>query len=391
MNWKKVLIGCSVVSGVLLLVAMVAGFFLVRHLIKSGPHRLTMPSYLENPSVLAGSGFLLRSQFFQDTRLGKITDIVLGDLDPGQGLEIGIAGREGAAFLDEDRTVKSSVSFNKRADHVDIIDVDGDGICEFLNRGSWAINSSLIDHNGNTLWTYGGLSGVDDMAAGDIDRDGKTEFVVGFNGGGGVHLLDENGKKKWRKRDGNVWHVEMVDTDGDGTLEIVHSNAGGTMTVRDRKGDVIRRERLGPYFSEFSLCSWPTKSDRIYALLAEDDTIWLFDFDGTTAAQFNAPRCGKLGDGRGTPVKLRDDQPEYLAVIVDFQNWNRAVLYVYDSTKTLVFQEIMPESCASIAAMPLADSETETLLIGGEGKVWKYQIGDTAESSGPLAANALGE
>lgn len=376
-TWKKTLIGCSIAAGVFIVLVAVSGFFVFRHLSRNigkiAPGRLDMPSELETPSVLVGSGFLSRSPFFEDARLGSITDIVVSDLGPGPGIEIGIAGSEGVVFLDDDLKTSLSLMFSGWTSHIDIIDTNADGICEFLNRGSWGRDASLIDHDGNVMWTYGGMPGVDDMAAGDIDGDRLMEFVVGFNGGGGVHLLDENGKQTWKKRDGNVWHVEMVDANSDGHLEIVHSNAGGQLTVRDGEGKIINRARPAAYFSHFSLCRWPTKKDREYALLSENDTIWLFDFDGKTVAKFAAPKCGTLGDARGTPVKIMRDQLEYFAVIVGFRNWKRGILYVYDSTKTLVYQEILPEECASIEAISLDDNETETLLIGGTGRVWQYE------------------
>jgi hypothetical protein len=378
MNWKKVLIGCSISLAVLVVLAGVGGYFAFRHFTRFLPHALEMPSRLEmpsdlaNPTVLVGSGFVSRTLFFEDSRLGTITDIKIGEFDPSPGQEIGIAGSRGAAFLDEAARAKAMVMFSGQADDVNIIDIDADGACEFFNRGSWGVDASLIDHNGNVRWTYGGMPGVDDMDAGDVDGDGAMEFAVGFNGGGGVHLLDVHGKKKWSQPDGNVWHVELVDTDADGTLEIVHSNAGGQMTVRDLSGKVIRRARPGPYFSDFSLCRWPTSNGREYALLAEDDTIWLFDFNGQTVAQFPSPKSGTLGSAKGTPIKLKTDQPEYFAALVEFRNWDRAVLYLYDSKGTLVYQEILPETCASIAALTLDNAEVETLLIGGNGKVWKY-------------------
>jgi len=45
------------------------------------------------------------------------------------------------------------------------------------------------------------------------------------------------------------------------------------MVVRDATGRVVRRSDLRPYFSDFSLCRWPTKEGGIHALLAEDDVV----------------------------------------------------------------------------------------------------------------------
>ncbi len=213
------------------------------------------------------------------------------------------------------------------------------------------------------------------MAAGDVDGDGQIEYVVGYNGGGGVHLLESSGRRSWQQSDGNVWHVEVVDTNNDGSLEIVHSNAGGQITVRDAMGRVTSVAKPRPYFSDFSLCRWPAKDAPQRLLLSGDDQIWLLDFNGNTVAQFDAPHCASLGAAHGTLVQLSEDQPAYLAVVVDFQNWNRSSLYVYDGKGVLVYQEIIGESCASVAAVPKS-GETEILLIGGTGSVWEYSLSE---------------
>lgn len=217
------------------------------------------------------------------------------------------------------------------------------------------------------------------MAAGDVDGDGILEFAVGFNGGGGVRLLDSKGQMRWRQPDGNVWHVECVDVDGDGRPDIVHSNAGGELKVRDKDGNFIRAGRPQAYFSHFSLCEWPPKRPRPYALSSEDDTIWLFDFDGTTVAHFRAPQAGTLGEARGVLVKLKANEPEYLAVLVAFRTRSASILYVYDPQGALVYQEVLGEDCEAVAASPPGKSGVESLLVGGEGQVWQYK----AQNSGP--------
>jgi hypothetical protein len=385
MNTKKILVGCFIVLLTILTLGVIGGFLAYRHFISpliNMDFQLEMPKQLGAPAVVTGSEFFSKKLFLEDARLGTVTDILAGK--GGSTAEITIAGSKGVLFADKNSNVKSSVMFSSRTSHVDIIDVGADGIYEFMNRGSWGCDASVIDHNGNAIWTYGGLPGVDDMCSGDVDGDGKLEFVVGFNGGGGVHLLDENGKRKWKQPDGNVWHVELVDTNGDGKPEIVHSNAGGKITVRDHQGKIIRRSAPSPYFSGFSLCKWPTKSDREYALLSEDDTIWVFDFDARVVAQFKAPDCGTLGRARGTPVKIKSEESEYFAVIVEFGRWEKSILYVYSPSGELLYQEILPEACASIAAVPLDKSETETILIGGLGRVWQYKVRDSVNNEQQL-------
>lgn len=351
-------------------VALIAGLFTAQPSLL--PAQRAISPRLREPAVLVGDGVLEKSVLLERPSLGTVTDL------RAEKEQLGIAGTKEAVWTDRAGSVKSSVKFRSPGVHVDFIDVEGDGTFEFLNRGGegWQ-PASLLDQYGKVLWTQGSrfnpfAPAVDDMAGGDLDGDGLAEFVVGHNGGGGVRMIDRNGNQVWQQPDANVWRVELVDTDADGKLEIVHSNAGGQITVRDGEGKILSRARPKPYFSSFSICRWPTQKDRAYALLAEEGRIWLFDFDASTAAQFDAPDCASRGMARGTPVRLKIGEPEYLAVLVEFRNWDRSVLYVYDSDKKLVYQEVLDEVCPLIAAVSLGDEKAECLLIGGEGKVWKY-------------------
>jgi len=168
--------------------------------------------------------------------------------------------------------------------------------------------------------------------------------------------------------------VEIVDTDGDGQPEIVHSNAGGQMKVRDAQGNIVNQSRPPAYFSGFSLCNWPGKQDPQYALLSESGTVWVLGFDGKSVARLDAPDCGDLGHARGVPVKLRAGHDEYFAVLVEFRNRERSILYLYDPDQKLVYQEVLGEACGCLAAVASGDSTDERLLLGGEQRVWQYTL-----------------
>jgi hypothetical protein len=369
---KKVLIGCGIVAAVFIIGVPVLLFIFGRVIMPKVVSGMKMAPQLQNPTVLTGNGFLNKAVFIADSTLGSVSSIVVGDLDRTTGQEIGVAGSDGALLLNADKSLISQVSYSS-GDNLDIIDIENDGECEYLSRGSWSSDAFLLDHKGMKIWTYGGSPGVDDTSPGDINQDGKAEFAVGFNGGGGVHLLSTQGKKTWQRSDGNVWHVEMIDTNSDGRLEILHSNAAGQIVVRDASGNILRSSKPTPYFSHFSICKWPDKTSRSYAFITYNDLCWILDYDGTTVAQLNAPYCGTLGSAKATPVKLVKNQPEYFAVLVDFKQWNRSILYLYGHNKNLVYEEVLDGPNCSIAALPDKNG-SDRLLIGGKNTVWEYTM-----------------
>jgi hypothetical protein len=382
MTGRKVLIGCGIAMLVLLVAIAGGGLYIFHQIAPSLNGRLKAPSAFAHPGIVTGSGFLSKSEFIAEPVLGNVTDIVPGKLDPTPGVEMGIAGTQGSVFIDNAGHVKCSVSFGAMSmyTNVSIVSVRGKDTCEFMNRGSWASKPALLDHTGKVLWEYTSKWGADDMTAGDLKGDGSLEFAVGLNGSGGVVLLNSTGRTLWSKPDGNVWHVEIADVKGDGRLEIVHSNAGGKITVRDASGNVISKSAVGAgvYFSDFSLCTWPTKKDVERLLVSSKGAIWLLDFGGGMVKKFDAPDCPDLSHARGALVTLRSGHPEYLAVLVDVKNSRQSLFYVYNSEGKLVYHEILPEPSASIAAIAADKSGAESILVGGEGHVTRYSTSAAA-------------
>jgi len=248
---------------------------------------------------------------------------------------------------------------------------------------------SLIGHDGKTIWLYNNGMGINDAAGGNLYGDEQEEFVVGYGGDGGVVLLDGNGSEIWRQPEGNVWHVELADTDGTGKLKIVHSNVGGGIVVRDAKGHILSQKELPLYLGDFSLCNWPGHGSRQYGLAAgnylrdesgersfqgEKGRIWVFDFAGNIVADFKAPFSNDAYDVRGALVKGATGRPEYLAAVTTFSEWPRSVFYLFKLTGEVVYQEVLGEKCRAIAAIPINESAADSILIGGENKIWRYDL-----------------
>jgi hypothetical protein len=387
-----------------------------------------IPVELQQARIITGADFLSRSQLIKTNKLDSwkdvrdptklkgsldsIEDIAVGELDGTAGLEIGIAGRYGALLIDRHGNAREYTPFEfelktvelgpiksqtekQMLGDIQIVDLEADGVCEYLGRGS--INGAAVfSHQGKVLWSYGdfieGKGAIDDLTVGDVDGDRQAEFVVSWDG---IELFDRAGTQKWKQEDGYSMQVEVVDVDGDGSNEILYLK-GDELVIRDPQGEVIKTAKIPFYLGHFSLCQNPDVKAPPQILAYDNRGFHLIDFDGHVTSRLDAP-LSKLKKSQPETievpgmdptvldtdeiykteavwVKLVKDQPAYLAVLAWFAVMDRALFYVYDAQGKLVYQEVLPEqSSASLAVLPSEDaSQPPSLLVGGEETVWQY-------------------
>lgn len=410
-----------VISLVLLAVASsAASVVLLFHRALSSPlftHRSSpTPPQLKQARVVLGDWFLMRSQLVETGMglvgealkgpdIGPISDIAIRKLHRHAGLPIVIAGRYGAMVIDRNGLKQSQVRYDFETEQIklgpfrrtktdtnigdiQIVDIDGDGGYEFLGRGSLD-GAALFDLQGRRLWSYPQSDkeriSLENVTVGDLNDDRQAEFIVSSNG---IEAFDRFGKQLWRRpAENGPSQIEVVDTDGSGKKKIV--SIGFELEIRDESGNKIKSvETPAGYVGNFSLCTMPNKKVPII-LAVKDGYFWLIDFDGNAVARFDAPLSDfpdvveKTPRGefrtsaykaKGVWVKLVKDQPEYLAAVAEFVALDRSVLYVYTASGKLVYQEVLPEECASIAVLPPEnESGSEEFLVGGSRTVWRYK------------------
>jgi hypothetical protein len=188
------------------------------------------------PRVITGDREFTKKVFYAGSDLGEVTQILVGWPAGREAAALTLVGKKKVDFLDANAGLKKQITFSKfTASPLQPVQLDAGGDYGFLTRDqSWAVNVILFDKSGQEVWNYPGeLSGVDDSTVAEVGPDGKSTVVVGFNGGGGLILINSQGKKIWQKPESNVWHVETLDIKGDGHREMLHSNARGELLVRN--------------------------------------------------------------------------------------------------------------------------------------------------------------
>jgi hypothetical protein len=378
-----------------------------------GRHRVETPAQLKQPRITAGKEFLSQSRFIElgvlesVKGIGVINDVAVVESDSHPDLEVVIAGHAGAIVYDRNGTRQNRMLFQfptekvkvgpltsektlSRLGQVQVVDLEGDGITEYLARGSLD-GAAVFDHQGRMLWHYGKYSkekmSISDLTVGDLDGDHVAEFVASWHG---IEVFDQSGRRKSQVQE--VYsdaQIEVVDADGDGKNEIV--SCGESLKIRDSTGRVIKSVGVPVYLGNFCISEMPGRKQPVI-LGVQDGRLWLIDFNGQVVAQFDAPLStfyqtvhqGSRSELRGTSVfkskgiwvKLAKDQPEYLVVITEFAGIDRSVLDVFTPGGKLAYQEVLPEDCLSIALLPPEDqSGVEEFLVGGERTVWRYRSG----------------
>ena len=369
----------------------------------SGPDQ-NLPEAIREPRVVLGENFLAKATFVQDKKLGGITSIVYGELDPHLGPELCIVGHTGVLFTDEDGEWRHLITFGKqsvpllglkfesainyRTGKIQVIDVDGDMNCEFFVRADSG-KAELIDHKGKTSWLYNGgitRSPLADSIAGDLDGDGTVEYVAAHYGSKGLVMLDSSLNTIWEKPSVHVHRLELVDVDSDARKEIAYSRRS-EVGLMDRDGNEVSKP-VTRYDESLSLTRWPTATSPQLGVVLRSGKICLLDFDDKMRAQYVIPVSVRTSEAHCTPVKLRRDESEYLAALVELDLKNRSLFYVYDASRKLVYQEVLPGKYESIATVPDIGSATEAILLGGSDTVLRYTA--VAASAGQPAADPAG-
>jgi len=179
-------------------------------------------TYYQEPALLYlndGNGaFALSDQtFFDDIALGDID--LDGDLDVVSLRDEGPASiwtNDGGSFTLQDRTVGGADGISRIA----LVDADGDGDLDVV-AGGLSIDSELWENDGHGAFrrTAQTFNAATRITAGDLDRDGRTDLVIG--------------PSVWISRGGTIFvpvqtlpfatntALHLVDVDGDGDLDLL--------------------------------------------------------------------------------------------------------------------------------------------------------------------------
>lgn len=422
-----------------------------------------IPDELREPRVLKGAGFLSKTEIFKLSSDGYGATLKKGiaardekekqkiiNSDSAKGIsnfddikvcggEIVAAGRFGAQILDLNGNFKREILFEPSltkikigwyqqnhykaaVDNLQIVDLDGDGNCEFFSFGSLE-GVTVYDREGNIAWKYGGEETEDlfqdrdfdkevyvtEAAVGDLDGDGQAEYIVARRNDG-IRVFDKNGNEKWFQPDEfPTATMRVIDLDGDGRSEFLEY--GSETKIRDAAtGKVVRELKGGNSSDAFLFAEDKNKKKSLQFCDFDENRLECVDENGIKLIEAEAPlsrvkrkspdqsppkaaatpvdfgngvvavpmsETSGVGDNiesvyqpKAVWVSLAKDKPKYLAVVASFIGIPRAHFYVYEPNGTLVYHELLGEDAETLAA--ITANQTEEIVIGGKETIWKF-------------------
>ena len=154
----------------------------------------------EAPRIIQGEELFEKELFYQ-APMTWITHIAPVSMTPESGLQIAISGQKTMHIVHGDTGIldrKVEFDWHPGVLRPEVIGGQRNGEFEIMVRGGGFGDVGLIDQDGKCLRTYrpGDKLPPNDMAAGDLDRNGVTEFYVAEREW--LHKLSQKGGKIWR-------------------------------------------------------------------------------------------------------------------------------------------------------------------------------------------------
>jgi hypothetical protein len=235
----------------------------------------------------------------------------------------------------------------------------------------------LVDFHGNEIWR----TPYDPSAStsGDIDGDGVVEFFFAGRDSS-IEARIVAGKVIWHTSVGSMaFKMGFLQADSVETAQVLADT--GELIGIGPNGQILFRHHvpLDRPLMDFFVTTWPRICDGQCLLVSKDDGFRLFSRDGLKNVASLPGRY--LAEARSVPVRLFGNEPPLLAVagLLEYQGKQFAgfeavhsELYIFDSNRNLIYDEVLPEPVGALGVLPANDGKSETLLVGGENKIWQY-------------------
>ncbi len=335
------------------------------------------------PGVRLGAGLFAKKLFASVDGIGVVTYIQRGKLRSPTIIEVGIAGAYGARFFDDRGTQHASVEFAAPRPegawvYARIVKQTSANEVSFFRQSRYAATyDSLTDSHGTEVWRTPFSTVASTF--GDLTGSGVAEFIFASQDDA-IEARNLAGSVLWRREKvGWATNMDLLQSQGREASEILISIQGKLVALNPNGESLFsQKPNLEQYFSRFSTMQWSPVCTQCL-LISSNEHFVLLSSDGSRVLRRLSG--GYLQDPTAIAVSFHGEAAPMLAIggTVTYQG-NRSAgyqavggeVYIFDSHGTLVYEEVLPERVDALGVIPSSDGKAETLLVGGENKVWQY-------------------
>lgn len=106
--------------------------------------------------------------------------------------------------------------------------LQSEGKPALLGYQSWGRSLSAFDATGNEKWSAAVAEGISEVAAADVDGDGREEVLIAANSAPALQVLKNDGSKLWNaEKFGKATHVDSARMSSDGNLHVLATSTDG--------------------------------------------------------------------------------------------------------------------------------------------------------------------
>jgi len=233
-------LGCLLIAAIVLVALFGAGFITFIRTASLGAPPPAPPS-----ATPKASRVLLQRWSFA---IVSGTGLAAGELDGDGKMDVAVSSRSGGVLLNRSGALVRAMPIIT-TEHVAIGRRPRGGY--LIGYGTWTQRLNTANAAGKAMWSYRTSDAVDWAAPVDLGDPRGDGVAVGYNGSGGLHILDPTGKLRTRIGGlGNVWCVAPLRRRQGVPADIACVHAGGTVRVYNVAGTMVREIPASGYQSK---------------------------------------------------------------------------------------------------------------------------------------------
>lgn len=368
--------------------------FLAKNLYDSNFGRFNLPP---EPKITVDENIFSKTVFLKNPpRQGYITSLSFNKCSSNTTENIMIGGSDGVAIITPEKELVLEVNFeDQTTSGQNPVDIDNDGVCEYIENATCCSPAGFFDSNGKKIWSYGSDFDYDDNPDGvtpfDYNSDGALDFIMSMENDEKSDVISKEGKLL-TSINSALSFSKAADIDNNGQEELISYEKTGNedtsytwkLVIRNDQLQIIKSQVINsqPISDEsysdvifFDVFRWPNFDSPWHVLLAEENKFTLINLNTYSVSKEFKFKADEYYFSNIIPVKFDKNKNPYMIAVESSRAKNQ--LLIIDPEGTVVYDEFLKGGIdAGVVTLP--NTENQVLLLSegtGEGpQIWEYRL-----------------